>query len=220
LPPEEVPVARVEGVGVTVVRAHEEPVSGQRDGALDPALCVIRPADPTGLHVERVHVAAPVADVYAPVRNERRRLAWTNARPPKDATESRRVGDDLAVGLLRCVAGGPVQEGRVDDVRVNGGRRGGAPVLEVLPCTLARLRVHGDRDTGVVREVEPPVRDHGRKLKQRLRAIPPQRPKRWPQPDVGDEARATRRVAVRRPEHPFLTDARGNRLGRDELDGR
>src|SRR5207253_744802 len=69
--PDQLPRARVEAVNVPVVGAEVDAAAVECDGALDRAARGERPDDLAVARGERVHLAAPVADVDELVRDER-----------------------------------------------------------------------------------------------------------------------------------------------------
>ena len=179
------------------------------------------------LLVERVDAAAPVADVDAPVGEERRRLGRPDPRPPADLPEAGRERDHLALEPSRlrlAVAGRAVHERLEDGVLADGGRGGDAAADALLPRPLPGLRVDGEHDARVVREVEAPVADHRRELEQLPRPERPDAAERRLQLGRPD-AVALRAVAEERPgDAERVLGGRRRRglllLGRDELLGR
>ena len=226
-PPDHLARAGADRVEIAVVGADEEPVARLRDRALDPALALERPAHAARPLVERVDAAAPVADVDAPVGEERRRLGRADPRPPADLPEAGRERDHLALEPARlrlAVAGRAVHERLVDGVLADRRRGGDAAADRLLPRPLAGLRVDGEHDARVVREVEAPVADRRRELEQLPRAERPDAAERRLQL-VRADAVALGVVAEERPgDAERLLGGRRRRrlllLGRDELLGR
>src|SRR5207244_182007 len=119
--------ARGERVEVTVVGADEEPVAEQRRASLHLVAGLEAPADAAGALVERVHLPAPVADVDAPVRDERRGLRRADLRSPaRLAVPDLERRDHAVEPGTRLVALAAVHEAREDGLDVDVGRGGGA----------------------------------------------------------------------------------------------
>src|SRR5207302_2758014 len=110
---------------------------------------------------------APVADVDAPVRDERRALRRADLRDPaRLAVADGERGDDAVEAGARLVARAAVHEAREDGLVVHVGRGGGAAVRRERPGALAGPRAEREERAGVVREVEAAVADRGRELEQ------------------------------------------------------
>src|SRR5205085_12674758 len=127
-----------------------------RDGTLHRTARRERPEDLSGVLVERVDLAAPVADVDALVVDERGALGRTDARSPADLPETDAERDHLAVEPVPSarVARRPVHERLEDDVLVDRRRRRDAAPRVKPPCTLAGARVDRGKISRVGCEVE------------------------------------------------------------------
>src|SRR5205085_6641435 len=110
--------------------------------------------------VERVDLAAPVADVDAAVRDERRRLRRADPLGPADLADANRERRDEPVeARLRLVALAAVHEAREDGPAVERRRRGRAAVRLVDPRAAAVPRAQCEERPAVVREEETSVAD-------------------------------------------------------------
>ena len=219
---------QVESVEAAVVGADERAVPRGGDRPLDPAAGVERPELATRPQVERDDVTAPVADEHPLPDDEGRRLGRPEPEAPAHVAGLGVERDHLALERLRRalrVAGWRIQEGLHDEVVCDGRGRGDAPSLGVAPDGLPGLRVHGERDPVVVRDVQAPVGDRRRELEERAPTEPPHPrerramvegrdpdalvrvPEGWP----GDDLRAVRPGGRRR-----RGDGLGD-LGLDEL---
>ena len=202
------------------VVADVDAVARDREAALDLSTQLRDPAHLPGAASQRPHPAVPVADVDGGADDDRRGLGRADLFRPHPASVPDCERDHRS--RQRCarlsVARRGVQERLIDHVAIEGGRGGDAAVRRVLPCALAVLRADREHRACVVREEQPSIPDHGRKLDEALRAKRPDALERRCKRAAAREPLPLGVVAVGRPRDPRLGWRRRRGLGRHELD--
>ena len=183
-----------------------------------------RPHGLVGVHIDRVHLLVPGAEVDEVPDHERRGLDHARLEAPELAAGVGVERDDVArCVLLVLPAGERVHERLIDDAFAHGRRRGDAAVEVLLPDDTPGLGVEGEEAAIVRPDVDPAVRDDRRELKQAACPPRPFRREGRPQVEAGRVARSLLVVAVRWPgdlAHDLLGPRRrAGLLSRLELDG-
>lgn len=217
----------VERVDAAAVRSEIDHAVREGRGAVDLVVGRERPPRLAGVDVDGVELVVPRARVERLTDDEWRRLEDAGSVPPDDLSRPRRHCDDHS-GLVarKAVAGQRLHPRVVDDPVRDGRRRRRAVVEPALPDDLPRAVVERVEPASLLRDVQPAVRNGGRKLEDVARLECPAKAERRAQLEVGRGVRPLDAEPIRRPREAKDDTARARRLRRllclrrDELDRR